>query len=67
MSDDTKLSSDDPSLRPHLQAKLGEKLKEAYADVVNEPVPDRFLELLNQLEASSSKGDEANNDRTGKR
>lgn len=30
---------------------IGEKLKDVYADIVNQPVPDRFRELLDQLEA----------------
>lgn len=40
------------TVRRDVQTKLGEKLKEVYADVVNEPVPDRFVDLLNQLEQS---------------
>lgn len=55
MTDDANQNSSKPGLKPDAQAKIGEKLKEAYADVVNEPVPDRFLDLLNQLEARSSK------------
>ena len=39
------------ALKPEMQGKLGDKLKEAYADVLNEPVPDRFLDLLAQLDA----------------
>lgn len=44
--------SDAVSLRPDVQARLGDKLKEVYADVLNAPVPDRFTELLAQLGAS---------------
>jgi hypothetical protein len=29
--------------------QVGSKLKQLYADVVAEPVPDRFLELLDKL------------------
>ncbi len=46
--------SENPGLKPEIQEKLGQKLKEVYADVVNEPVPDRFLDLLNQLEKSDN-------------
>ncbi|MEL6505074.1 MAG: NepR family anti-sigma factor [Pseudomonadota bacterium] len=42
-----------PGLDSETQAQLGKKLKEAYADVINEPVPDRFKDLLDQLAASS--------------
>ena len=41
-------------IKPNAQAQIGEKLKEVYADIVHEPVPDRFLDLLNQLELSSN-------------
>ena len=36
------------------QDRIGEKLREVYSDVMNEPVPDRFLELLNKLDEKSS-------------
>ncbi|MFD0916485.1 NepR family anti-sigma factor [Pseudahrensia aquimaris] len=55
MTNDANDANSKPALKADIQAKIGEKLKEAYADVVNEPVPDRFLDLLNQLEASSPK------------
>jgi hypothetical protein len=32
---------------------IGNELRELYAEVVAQPVPDRFLELLNQLEAGA--------------
>lgn len=48
----------DAGAQAAIQVKLGQKLKEVYADVVNEPVPDRFVDLLNQLENSEKKKDE---------
>lgn len=39
-------------LERDIQTRLGDKLREVYSDVVNEPVPDRFVDLLNQLEQS---------------
>ena len=33
-----------------VQAHIGERLRIHYEDVLSEPVPDRFLELLRQLE-----------------
>ena len=33
-----------------VQAHIGDRLKALYDDMLNEPVPDRFLELLTQLE-----------------
>ena len=40
-----------PALPPDVQSKIGEKLKALYDDVVRQPVPDRFRDLLSQLDA----------------
>jgi hypothetical protein len=40
----------DTALEPELQAFIGRQLQAAYDEVLNEPIPDRFLELLQQLE-----------------
>lgn len=42
-----------PSLKPikltrEIQARLGQQLRSMYDDVVNQGVPDRFVELLNR-------------------
>jgi hypothetical protein len=44
-----------------LQAHIGRKLKAAYDDILGQPVPDRFLELLKALEEKEKgqQGDEA--------
>jgi hypothetical protein len=34
-----------------LQAQLGRQLRTIFADVADEPVPDRFIKLLEELEA----------------
>jgi hypothetical protein len=39
----------EPTLPPHVAAYLGEQLKAYYSHLTNEPVPDRFVELLEQL------------------
>ena len=39
-----------------IQAHIGERLKTLYDDMLKEPVPDRFLELLAQLEKSETDG-----------
>jgi hypothetical protein len=41
-----------PALPPDVQVKIGEKLKALYDDVVRQPVPDRFRDLLSQLDAA---------------
>lgn len=35
--------------------KVGNKLKQLYADVVAEPVPDRFMDLIEQLDSGPEK------------
>jgi hypothetical protein len=32
-----------------LQGQIGQRLREVYNELVSEPVPDRFVELLQQL------------------
>lgn len=46
------------ALPNELQGQIGKKLREAYSELVAEPVPDRFIELLQQLKAKerNSKG-----------
>jgi anti-sigma factor NepR-like protein len=39
------------SLERSLQAQLGRQLRTIFADVAEEPVPDRFRKLLDELEA----------------
>jgi|HubBroStandDraft_4_1064222.scaffolds.fasta_scaffold945962_2 hypothetical protein len=38
------------ALDPALQAHIGRQLRLVYDEVANEPVPDRFLKLLKELE-----------------
>jgi hypothetical protein len=38
-----------PPIDPQLQAVIGEQLRQYYADLLREPVPDRFLALVQQL------------------
>jgi hypothetical protein len=55
-------------VRPHkgtarlghdIQAKIGQQLRAVYADVVDQGVPERFVELLQRLdEARKKTGDE---------
>ncbi len=32
-----------------LQGQIGQRLREAYIELINEPVPDRFVDLLQKL------------------
>ena len=40
----------DVGLQPELQAFIGRQLLATFDEVLNEPIPDRILELLRQLE-----------------
>ena len=42
-----------------LQAHIGRHLKASYDDILGQDVPDRFLDLLKQLESKEAKADEA--------
>jgi Anti-sigma factor NepR len=44
-----------PRIDPRIQREIGKHLRAHYDDVVNEPVPDKFIELLRQLERSVEK------------
>ena len=53
--DEVARDGDAPRLSDDSQAFIGLKLRELYDDVVAEPVPDRLLQLLNQLGDDDSK------------
>ena len=43
----------EPALPPHVANFLGEQLQAYYAQLMNEPVPDRFVQLLAQLDGKA--------------
>ncbi len=40
----------EPALTPEVQQQIGTLLRGMYADLLNRPVPDRFLEILQRLD-----------------
>lgn len=48
--------SNHASIPNELQGQLGQRLREAYSELVSEPVPDRFVQLLQQLKQKESPG-----------
>jgi hypothetical protein len=40
--------------QPEIYDLIGQRLRNFYDEIAQQPVPDRFVELLNQLEAKSS-------------
>lgn len=46
-----------PSQLPaELQGQIGQRLREAYNELISEPVPDRFINLLQQLKEREDQG-----------
>ena len=41
-----------------LQGQIGQRLREAYIELINEPVPDRFIVLLQQLKQREEQSEE---------
>ena len=39
---------------PRIQTEIGKHLRAIYDDVINEPVPTKFMELLEKLEQSTT-------------
>ncbi len=44
-------------IKPPVYDMIGRRLRDYYDGVSQQPVPDRFLDLLNQLEAKTTKKD----------
>jgi hypothetical protein len=44
----------EPTLPPHVATFLGERLQAYYAQLMSEPVPDRFAEILKRLDGKRS-------------
>jgi hypothetical protein len=44
-----------PVVNDALQQAIGSSLKAVYSEVLSQPVPDKFLDLLGQLEAKQDK------------
>lgn len=44
-----------PSLAPSLQGHLGRQLRAVYGELVNEPVPEKFTKLLEELAKKQDK------------
>lgn len=52
---ETDEGGDEHVLNSKAQESIGRSLKAHYDDIVNSPVPDKFLVLLAQLEASEQR------------
>ena len=45
-----KISSPEPTIDRSTQSRLGDQLRAMYDDLLHQPVPDRFKDLLDRLE-----------------
>ena len=45
---------DDAHIDPRIQNEIGKHLRAIYDNVINEPVPSKFMELLEKLEQSTT-------------
>lgn len=52
-----------PEIDSELQAHIGRHLKASYDDILGQDVPDRFLDLLKQLETKQDKPDAEGGDK----
>ena len=43
------------ALAPHVQEQIGRRLAAAYDEILRQPIPDRFLRLLDQLDQATNK------------
>ena len=51
-----EISTTQTQLPVELQGQIGKRLREAYNELVSEPVPDRFVQLLRQLKQREDQG-----------
>ncbi len=49
-------TSQQGGLGPDLQAVIGQQLRMVYHEVLNEPIPDRFVRLLEELAKNEGSG-----------
>jgi hypothetical protein len=52
MQNNSPPTGKEPQMTPEIQAKIGQQLRKIYDDMVNQGVPDRFVDLLGRLEAN---------------
>ena len=50
-----ELTPSQTQLPAELQGQIGQRLREAYNELISEPVPDRFINLLQQLKDREDK------------
>jgi len=51
----------------NVEGHIGRQLKAVYDDVLNQPIPDRFLDLLSQLETKTGTKSAGSRDESGEK
>lgn len=51
-----------PALNREIQTKIGQQLRAVYDDIVDQGVPDRFVELLRDLDRETFKTEQGDKD-----
>ncbi|MCP8937278.1 hypothetical protein NK718_02015 [Alsobacter sp. SYSU M60028] len=46
-----------PALQPNVQDHIGRQLRAIYDDLLSQPVPDRFRELMEKLDKSTGESE----------
>ncbi len=54
----SEMDQNAPGLSPEVQRALGTRIRAAYGELVREPLPDKFKELLDKLAQSEKKSDQ---------
>jgi Anti-sigma factor NepR len=57
MPADTEANQNSPGLSAEVQRAMGTRIRAAYGELVREPLPDKFKELLDKLAQSEKKSD----------
>lgn len=53
--DDDPAGADQPALDRNVQGRIGSHLRAMYDELMQQPIPDRFIDLLAELERSATK------------
>lgn len=53
----TERKPDASSIDADIQSHIGRQLRAGYMDILNQPVPDRFLDLLAELDRKQNPAD----------
>jgi hypothetical protein len=58
MEDQASRGNPVPKLSPDIKSKIGQQLRTMYSEVVDQGVPDRFVEILRGLDDAGDQGSE---------